>query len=120
MVSFICNACGQTVRKTQVEKHYLNDCRSCDVLSCIDCGKDFQGDEYAGHTSCITEAEKYQGKLFKPKDKQNKGEHKQQEWLKVIISNLKIEFYLGTMNCVIYKLRIHTRDVLVEKLSGRE
>lgn len=88
MVSFICNACGQTVRKTQVEKHYQNDCRSCDVLSCIDCGKDFHGDEYVGHTSCITEAEKYQGKLYKPKDKQNKGEHKQQEWLKVIISNL--------------------------------
>lgn len=88
MVSFICNVCGQTVRKTQVEKHYQNDCRSCDVLSCIDCGKDFHGDEYVGHTSCITEAEKYQGKLYKPKEKQNKGEHKQQEWLKVIISNL--------------------------------
>ena len=83
MVSFICSACGQTVRKVQVEKHYQNDCPSCDVLSCIDCGKDFHGDEYVGHTSCITEAEKYQGKLYKPKDKQNKGEHKQQEWLKV-------------------------------------
>lgn len=83
MVSFICNACGQTVRKAQVEKHYQNDCHGCDVLSCIDCGKDFHGDEYTAHTSCITEAEKYQGKLYKPKDKQNKGEHKQQEWLKV-------------------------------------
>ena len=84
MVSFICNACGQTVRKAQVEKHYQNDCNNCDVLSCIDCGKDFHGDEYSSHTSCITEAEKYQGKLYKPKDKLNKGEHKQQEWLKVI------------------------------------
>ena len=86
MVSFICNACGQTVRKAQVEKHYQNECHDCNVLSCIDCGKDFHGDEYTGHTSCITEAEKYQGKLYKPKDKQNKGEHKQQEWLKVIKS----------------------------------
>ncbi|XP_020630149.1 cell growth-regulating nucleolar protein-like isoform X2 [Orbicella faveolata] len=84
MVSFICNACGQTVRKTQVEKHYQNDCRNCNVLSCIDCGKDFHGDEYVGHTSCISEAEKYQGKLYKPKDKSNKGEHKQQEWLKQV------------------------------------
>ncbi|KAL9983869.1 hypothetical protein ACROYT_G006112 [Oculina patagonica] len=84
MVSFICNACGQTVRKVQVEKHYQNECRNCDVLSCIDCGKDFHGDEYVAHTSCITEAEKYQGKLYKPKDKQNKGEHKQQEWLKQV------------------------------------
>lgn len=101
MVSFICNACGQTVRKTQVEKHYQNDCRNCNVLSCIDCGKDFHGDEYVGHTSCISEAEKYQGKLYKPKDKSNKGEHKQQEWLKVIIRNLNFEFYPRTVNCVI-------------------
>lgn len=119
MVSFICNACGQTVRKTQVEKHYQNDCRSCDVLSCIDCGKDFHGDEYVGHTSCITEAEKYQGKLYKPKDKPNKGEHKQQEWLKVIISNLNIEFYPRTVNCVICS-RIDLRDLHVGRLSYRE
>lgn len=84
MVSFICNVCGQTVRKAQVERHYQNDCRNCEVLSCIDCGRDFHGDEYTSHTSCITEAEKYQGKLYKPKDRQNKGEQKQQEWLKVI------------------------------------
>lgn len=84
MVSFICNVCGQTVRKAQVERHYQNDCRNCEVLSCIDCGRDFHGDEYASHTSCISEAEKYQGKLYKPKDKQNKGEHKQQEWLKQV------------------------------------
>ncbi|EDO48698.1 predicted protein [Nematostella vectensis] len=84
MVSFICNACGQSIRKNQVEKHYQTVCRNCEVLSCIDCGKDFHGDGYAGHTSCITEAEKYQGKLFKPKDKQNKGEQKQQQWIKQV------------------------------------
>ena len=83
MVSFTCNACGQTVRKNQVEKHYQSNCPNCEVLSCIDCGKDFYGEEYSTHTSCISEAEKYQGKLYKPKDKQNKGEHKQQEWIKV-------------------------------------
>ena len=83
MVSFICNACGQTVKKAQVERHYQNECPSCDVLSCIDCGKDFHGNDYVLHTKCITEAEKYQGKLYRPKDKQNKGEQKQQEWLKV-------------------------------------
>jgi cell growth-regulating nucleolar protein len=51
------------------------------VLSCIDCGKDFFGDGYAAHTSCISEAEKYQGALFKPKDKANKGDAKQEAWL---------------------------------------
>ena len=83
MVSFCCNACGRTVKKAQVEKHYQFECRDCNELSCIDCGQDFYGDDYASHTTCISEAEKYQGKLYKPKEKQNKGEHKQQEWLKV-------------------------------------
>ena len=83
MVSFICDACGQTIKKNRVEKHYQSECRSCSVLSCIDCGKDFHGDSYAEHTTCITEAEKYQGKLYKPKGKANKGEVKQQEWIKV-------------------------------------
>lgn len=110
MVSFICNACGQTVRKTQVEKHYQNDCRSCDALSCIDCGKDFHGDEYVAHTSCITEAEKYQGKLYKPKEKQNKGEHKQQEWLKVINSNLNIEI-CSRIRTAIVSFTVHFGDL---------
>lgn len=83
MVSFVCDACGQTVKKQKVEKHYQSECRNCSVLSCIDCGKDFPGDSYASHTSCISEAEKYQGKLYKAKDKLNKGERKQQEWLEV-------------------------------------
>ena len=84
MVNFICDACGQTIKKQKVEKHYQTECSRCSVLSCIDCGKDFPGDSYASHTSCISEAEKYQGKLYKGKDKANKGERKQQEWLEVI------------------------------------
>jgi len=84
MVSFICDACGNTVKKTQVEKHYSTVCRGCSVLSCLDCGVDFPGDSYIGHTSCVTEAEKYQGHLYQAKDKENKGETKQKEWLKNI------------------------------------
>merc|ERR1712126_126756 len=82
MVSFICDACGNTVKKTQVEKHYTTVCRNCSVLSCLDCGVDFPGDSYLKHTSCVTEAEKYQGHLYQAKDKENKGETKQKEWLK--------------------------------------
>ena len=83
MVSFICDACGNTVKKNQVLKHYQAQCRNCTVLSCIDCGVDFPGDTYVQHTSCITEAEKYQGHLYQPKEKDNKGETKQKEWIKV-------------------------------------
>jgi len=84
MVSFICDACGNTVKKTQVEKHYTTVCRNCSVLSCLDCGVDFPGDAYISHTSCVTEAEKYQGHLYQAKDKENKGETKQKEWLRSV------------------------------------
>ena len=85
MVFFTCNACGASLKKNQVEKHYQNECRNCEVLSCMDCGQDFYGDAYAGHTKCISEAEKYQGALYKESGKngQGKGERKQQEWLEV-------------------------------------
>jgi len=86
MVSFICDACGNTVKKTQVEKHYTTVCRNCSVLSCLDCGVDFPGDAYLTHTSCVTEAEKYQGNLYQARDKENKGETKQKEWLKSVHS----------------------------------
>ena len=84
MVFFTCNACGQSIKKNRVEKHWQAECPGCEVLSCMDCGKDFYGDEYATHTSCISEAEKYQGALFRgEKGGQSKGERKQQEWLQV-------------------------------------
>ena len=81
MVFFTCNACGASLKKNQVEKHYRSECRNCNVLSCMDCGRDFYGDEYAKHTKCISEAEKYQGTAYKPADK--KGEAKQETWLEV-------------------------------------
>lgn len=83
MVFFTCNACGASLKKNQVEKHYQNECRNCEVLSCMDCGKDFYGDDYAAHIKCVSEAEKYQGALYKDSGKSGgaKGEKKQQEWL---------------------------------------
>ena len=36
-------------------------------FSCQDCNKVFFGNEFNTHTSCISEAEKYQGALFKGK-----------------------------------------------------
>ncbi len=83
MVFFTCNACGSSVKKNQVEKHWQNECPNCEILSCIDCGKDFHGDEYASHTKCVSEAEKYQGALYKDSGGNSKGERKQQEWLEV-------------------------------------
>ncbi|XP_072027975.1 cell growth-regulating nucleolar protein-like isoform X2 [Amphiura filiformis] len=81
MVFFTCNACGTSVKKAQVEKHYMTQCRNCEVLSCLDCGKDFIGDAYKEHTKCVSENEKYGGKNYKAPANNNKGEAKQEQWL---------------------------------------
>lgn len=62
MVYFVCNNCQETIRKCKVDEHSMR-CHS-DSYSCVDCGKDFSLREARGHNTCITEEEKYQGKLY--------------------------------------------------------
>ncbi|NXG04590.1 LYAR protein, partial [Sakesphorus luctuosus] len=86
MVVFTCNSCGEAVKKAQVEKH-VNICRNCQCLSCMDCGKDFWGDDYKEHVKCISEDQKYGGKGFEAKT--SKGDAKQQEWIQKIHEVMK-------------------------------
>ncbi|KAM9143122.1 cell growth-regulating nucleolar protein isoform 2-T2 [Pangshura tecta] len=86
MVVFTCSACGESVKKGQVEKH-VNICRNCQCLSCMDCGKDFWGDDYKSHVKCISEDQKYGGKGYEAKA--NKGDVKQQEWIQKIHEVIK-------------------------------
>lgn len=53
MVTFTCNACGESVKKNKVEAHYTRQCPDCYILSCMDCGTDFHGDEYKQHISYV-------------------------------------------------------------------
>lgn len=84
MVVFACNACGASVKKNQVEKHYQQQCRRCESLSCMDCGKDFWGEDYKQHIKCVTEDQKYAAKGWQPKASANKGERKQEAWIESI------------------------------------
>eukprot|EP00033_Pygsuia_biforma_P000362 GCRY01000435.1.p1 GENE.GCRY01000435.1~~GCRY01000435.1.p1 ORF type:complete len:200 (+),score=40.24 GCRY01000435.1:136-735(+) len=68
MVSFVCDECGATVKKPKAVNH-MRSCRS--TVSCIDCYQTFDQRSVVGHTSCISEAEKYQGKLYRGPKKQN-------------------------------------------------
>lgn len=86
MVTFICSACGQSLKKNQVEKHCTTVCRRCEMLSCVDCLKEFWGNDYVGHIKCISEEEKYSGKLYKAKPGGNKGEVKQETWTQQVQS----------------------------------
>ncbi|CAG0900979.1 unnamed protein product [Darwinula stevensoni] len=94
MVVFTCNHCGSSLKKNQVDKHRFQ-CPNCVAVSCMDCGKDFWGEEYSQHTKCITEEEKYEGNDFQPKPSQNKGEKKQEAWIEhinnVIMTQKKME-----------------------------
>lgn len=57
MVSFSCDECQDVVTKPKVNRHLIR-CRGA-TLSCLDCLKTFNEQTVTGHTSCISEAEKY-------------------------------------------------------------
>ncbi|XP_036185010.1 cell growth-regulating nucleolar protein-like [Myotis myotis] len=86
MVFFTCNACGESVKKIQVEKH-VGVCRNCERLSCVDCGKDFWGKDYKNHVKCISEDRKYGGKGYE--GKAHKGDIKQQAWVQKVNELIK-------------------------------
>lgn len=94
MVFFTCNNCGEAVKKSSVEKHYNQKCRGNPVrVSCMDCLNDFNDNEYAAHTKCLTEAEKYSGKSFVPKESKGKGAKKQESWIDIVHSILESKNY---------------------------
>lgn len=67
MVSFSCENCGDVLTKKKLDPH-RNQCRGAS-FTCIDCMVHFQGTEYRAHTSCMSEAQKYQGALYREKEK---------------------------------------------------
>jgi len=63
----VCNGCQETLKLKAIEVHR---CRS--YFSCVDCGKDFGYDAVRAHNTCMSEAEKYEKTLYKPKGKGKK------------------------------------------------
>ncbi|CCD12958.1 RNA binding protein, putative [Trypanosoma congolense IL3000] len=60
MVSFTCSVCQDVVKKPKVIGH-ANGCRGASFV-CVDCMEVFDLETVRGHTSCVTEVEKYQGR----------------------------------------------------------
>lgn len=74
MVVFTCSNCGDSVKKTAVAKHKQTKCKIKNLsLTCMDCLKDFKGNEVESHTKCVTENERYSAKGSKAKATDNKG-----------------------------------------------
>lgn len=60
MVYFQCERCNESLKRKAADFH---GCRPR-KLTCVDCSTTF-GDDYTSHVTCVSEAEKYQGALFK-------------------------------------------------------
>ncbi|XP_063699175.1 uncharacterized protein C16C10.8 [Culicoides brevitarsis] len=83
MVVFACNHCGESLKKQAVEKHSFRCSRNI-FVSCMDCQKDFKGQEYDTHIKCITEMEKYSAKGYVAPANSNKGAKKQEAWVEMV------------------------------------
>ncbi|OMH85957.1 UPF0743 protein [Zancudomyces culisetae] len=75
MVSFVCNACQETLKKPKLDQHR----QRCQAkyghfagFTCIDCNTDFVDNGYRAHTTCISEEQKYMKSLY------TKGNNKKQ------------------------------------------
>jgi len=79
MVYFECQKCNESLKKPKVAKH-LQMCGSW-YVSCIDCSMVFTWETFESHTACMSEAQKYQGKLYEAKENTNKGQVKQDNWI---------------------------------------
>ena len=64
MVFFVCEGCNESLKKNAVSAHAAR-CRSCDAVTCVDCNVTFWGDDFMYHTSCVSEAERYEGSTFR-------------------------------------------------------
>ncbi|KAH8731456.1 hypothetical protein GQ44DRAFT_604861 [Phaeosphaeriaceae sp. PMI808] len=75
MVSFSCEGCGDVLTKKKLDAH-RNQCYGAS-FTCLDCMVHFEGNSYRAHQSCITEDQKYQGKLYK--EKKPKSQHQKKD-----------------------------------------
>eukprot|EP00979_Chaetoceros_neogracilis_P016718 scaffold9194_cov188-Chaetoceros_neogracile.AAC.1 len=85
MVFFSCDKCAESLKKSKVDAHAMR-CR-CESVSCVDCSVSFWGDDYKQHTSCISEAERYEKTVYKgPKKNETKGRKltPQESWMEII------------------------------------
>lgn len=81
MVYFVCEVCNETLKKNKVEVH-ASRCRAFWAVSCVDCNELFKGNSYTAHTSCVSEAQKYEGALYR--DKSKKKQSPQERWMEVV------------------------------------
>mmetsp|Transcript_38355 Transcript_38355/g.43792 ORF Transcript_38355/g.43792 Transcript_38355/m.43792 type:complete len:258 (-) Transcript_38355:76-849(-) len=83
MVVFSCDGCGEVLKKSQVDAHAYR-CRKCASVSCADCGVSYFGDDYRLHTTCITEAERYEKSVYRPPNNKKQKKNPQEVWMNLL------------------------------------
>ena len=90
MAVFICECCGATLKKQQIDKHCETKCRSAWAFTCVECTQTFEGFGYKEHNECMTEVQKYQGK-FLERQRQEKMKAKADAKVDKVTNNLEEE-----------------------------
>ena len=87
MAVFICECCGATLKKQQIDRHCETKCRSAWAFTCVECSTTFEGFGYKEHNQCMTEVEKFQGK-FLERQRQEKLKAKEAQKADKIIKQI--------------------------------
>ena len=98
MVWFDCE-CGESLKKPSVAKHFMH--KRCSAVTCVDCSTTFVGNDYESHIKCISEAQKYMGKLYQADAKQEGA--KQDDWITSVSGALTA--YKGPLGQLVERLQ---------------
>ena len=117
MVYFQCEHCLEILKKKQVENHYLHQCKNAHYFTCITCHISFDRETIKGHTSCISEDEKYKkgDKMVKKPNFVNK----EKKIVPCDIQTLKWHGFKKTSKIILMSYENYKCDIdkLVEKLA---
>ena len=83
MAVFICECCGETLKKQQIDRHCYK-CRMANAFTCVECGTTFEGMSYKEHNQCMTEVEKFQGKFLERQRQAKEHAKKEQKIAKAL------------------------------------
>lgn len=76
MVSFVCDSCQETLKKSKIEKHLGNKCSNAS-FSCVDCNRSFNSRSYKEHNECNGSRENVNNQPKKHKQDILQSEHQQ-------------------------------------------
>ena len=117
MVYFQCETCVATLKKKQVEHHYLHDCKNAHSFICLTCHQKFDRETIKAHTSCISEDEKYKkgDKMVKKPNFVNK----EKKIVPCDIETLKWSGFKKTSKIILMSCENYECDInkLLEKLA---